>query len=58
MRRVIVDIDGLPRKYEIAQIPDDAGPAEIAVALHMAADTIALLDGIDEFDEFHEIDDA
>ena len=58
MRRVILDIDGLPRKYEIAQIPDNAGPADIANALHMAADTIALLDGFDEFDEFHEIDEA
>jgi hypothetical protein len=57
MRRVILDIDGLPRKYEIAQIPENAGPAEIAVALHMAADTIALLDGFDELDEFDKLNE-
>lgn len=51
MRRVILDIDGLPRKYEIAQIPDKAGPKEIAEALHMAADLIALLGSLDELDD-------
>jgi len=54
MRRVILAIDGLPRRYKIAQIPDNAGPAEIATALHMAADTIALVDTLDSLDEFED----